>query len=172
MKNESEYLKLLTGNYSRLYSYVLCMVCNKDDAEDVMQDTAIVMWEKFESFTPGTNFVAWAKSIAHHKIMDLRKKQVRNRCQLDDNVLELLISERESYKDDSSRKIEALEQCIKKLQVRDRKILKLKYFEGRQVKDIAAGVNVPLHTMYRLIARLHELLLGCVKRNLVKGDTL
>ena len=167
MKKESEYLKLLTSNYCKLHSYVLCLVCNKADADDIMQEVAVVMWKSFDKFEAGTSFIAWAKTIARNKVMDHQKMKQRARNKLDPRLLEIMYKERQEGTDSIDEKIMVLENCIKKLQMSEQSILKLRYFENKSVKDMAANLNLPLHTMYRRISRLHELLLGCVKRHMM-----
>lgn len=159
------FINLLTSHYCKLHSYVLCMVPNKSDADDIMQETTLQMWEKFDEFRPGSDFFAWAKAIARFKIMDLRKKRARQHCQLDPTVLELLQQEREAYDDHLDRKLELLKQCIKKLSRDQKALLKFKYSEKIPAKLIAQRVGVPLHTLYRQLSGLHSMLLGCVKRS-------
>jgi RNA polymerase sigma-70 factor (ECF subfamily) len=158
------FINLLTSHYCKLHSYVLCMVPNKSDAEDVMQEATLQMWEKFDEFQPGTDFFAWAKAIARYKVLDLRKKHARLHCQLDPNVLELLQHERESYDDNLDRKLELLKNCIKKLSGDQKVLLQFKYSEKLPAKLIAGRIGIPLHTLYRQITNLHSVLLGCVKR--------
>lgn len=158
------FINLLTSHYCKLHSYVMCMVPNKADAEDVMQETTVQMWEKFDDFQVGSDFFAWSKAIARYKVLDLRKKRARQHCQLDPGVLELLQAERDSYNDNLDRKLELLKHCIKKL-TRDQKvILQFKYSEKIPARMIAQRIGVPLHTLYRQLTSLHSLLLGCVKR--------
>jgi RNA polymerase sigma-70 factor (ECF subfamily) len=158
------FINLLTVHYCRLHSFVLCMVSNKSDADDVMQETTLQMWEKFDEFEPGTDFFAWAKAIARYKILDLRKKRARLHCQLDNSVLELLHTEQDEQDDLMDRKLETLKNCIKKLSRDQRAILQFKYSEKIPAKQIAQRVGVPLHTFYRQLSGLHSILLACVKR--------
>lgn len=167
--DKAAFLNLLTNHYCRLHSFVLCMVPHRPDAEDVMQETTLLMWEKFDEFEPGTDFFAWAKAIARYRILDLRKRKARSHCQLDDAVLELLHKDREEYSDQTDKKIDALRQCIQKLSGDHKAILQFKYSAGMPVKMIAQRTGLPLHTLYRKIAGLHAILLGCVQREMTVG---
>jgi len=158
------FINLLTVHYCRLHSYVLCMVSNKSDADDVMQETTLQMWEKFDDFEPGTDFYAWAKAVARYKILELRKTRARLHCQLDNSVLELLHIEQDARDDNMDRKLETLKHCIRKLPRDQRAILQFRYSEKIPAKLIAQRIGVPLHTFYRKLSALHSMLLGCVKR--------
>jgi RNA polymerase sigma-70 factor (ECF subfamily) len=163
---KSAFINLLTNDYCRLHSFVLCMVPNKADADDVMQETTLLMWEKFNEFEPGTEFYAWAKAIARYRILNLRKKQATSHCQLNDNVLELLEHDRDSYQDQADKKLDALRNCLKKLSDDHRTILQFKYSAGIPAKLIAKRTGIPLHTLYRKITNVHAVLLSCVRREL------
>lgn len=166
------FINLLTSHYCRLHSYILCMVPNKSDAEDVMQETTLQMWEQFDHFQPGTDFFAWSKAIARYKVLDLRKKYARLHCQLDSNVLEMLQQEREAFNDNLDQKLELLKACIKRLSRDQKAILQFKYSEKIPAKLIAQRIGVPLHSLYRQLTNLHSLLLGCVKRSVQSEGAL
>jgi RNA polymerase sigma-70 factor (ECF subfamily) len=54
-----EFIRLLTANQSRIYAYIVSLVPNFNDADDIMQETTTMMWERKEDFESGTDFVAW-----------------------------------------------------------------------------------------------------------------
>ena len=62
------FLQLLTANQSRIMGFILAMVPNRSVADDILQETTLLMWEKFKNFQDGTNFTAWGISIAKNKI--------------------------------------------------------------------------------------------------------
>ena len=53
-------IELFSSNYNRIKSFIFSLVPNTSDADDVMQETSRIIWEKFEEFEVGTNFLAWA----------------------------------------------------------------------------------------------------------------
>ena len=68
-----EFVSLITANQRRIYAYILTLVPNFNDADDVMQETTATMWERKKDFQPGTDFVAWGARIAYFKILEYRK---------------------------------------------------------------------------------------------------
>src|SRR5690606_3269633 len=64
-----EFIRLLSQHQSQLFGYIFCMVRSLPDTEDVFQQTAVVLWNKFDDFTPGTSFVAWAKCVARNNAL-------------------------------------------------------------------------------------------------------
>ena len=59
-----EFAALLARVDRALFAFVFSMAPNRNDAEELLQETRVVLWEKFDDFAPGTNFLAWAYSIA------------------------------------------------------------------------------------------------------------
>ena len=69
------FLRVFLENERRLYAYILTLVANHADAEDVLQEASLVMWDKFDEEHPPDNFVAWACRIAYFKVLDFSKKR-------------------------------------------------------------------------------------------------
>jgi len=172
LKEKAPFVKLLTANYARIYAYIITMVPNDSDADDLMQETASVMWENFSKFEAGTNFVSWAVTIAKYQILSYRKKHKRSRLLLSDQAYDLLVTETEKMQEQSQDRLQALRGCLKKLSVKDRQFIKMRYYEGASARIVAQKVGTSMDAVYRYTARLNHWLLGCVQRTLAAGRGL
>ena len=74
-----DFVSLISTNQRRILAYIITLVPNRSDAEEIMQETTALMWEKKSEFTLGTDFVAWGTRIAYYKILNYRKKAIKNR---------------------------------------------------------------------------------------------
>ncbi|HDS84334.1 MAG TPA: sigma-70 family RNA polymerase sigma factor [Phycisphaerales bacterium] len=166
---KADFIGLFAANSSRINSFIFCMVPNESDAEDIMQETTMTMWQKFDAYKHGTDFVAWAVTIAKYKILEFRRKNKAKHLQLDETVLSLLEKDSQRLFDDTDQRTRALRQCLQKLHKKDRDFLKLKYSEGLTAKKISHRIGVSLAAVYRVNARLNAQLLGCVQRILSVG---
>ena len=111
-----------------IYTYVYMFVGNAADADDIFQDVCVVMWNKFDQFRPGTNFLAWAKQITRNLVMDYRKRHRRHHTKgLDDKTVDLLTFRYEHIQDEIEDRIDALKQCVEKLSFRDRDLVRRAY---------------------------------------------
>jgi RNA polymerase sigma-70 factor (ECF subfamily) len=63
----------------RLYAYILTILPNLSDADDVLQDTNAVLLRKRTQFVAGTEFGAWACRVAYFEVLALRRKRQRER---------------------------------------------------------------------------------------------
>ena len=62
--DREEFARLFSRNARRIYGFIMTLVFNHHDAEEVFQNTNVVLWNKFADFQPGSNFFAWASRIA------------------------------------------------------------------------------------------------------------
>ncbi len=92
-----DFVKLFTSHERRIFSYVLSLVGDYHAADDVFQQTSLVLWQKFDDFQPGTNFGAWACRIAHYKVLNYRKQQHRFKVGFSDAFIEVIAATKTEY---------------------------------------------------------------------------
>ncbi len=67
------YLRLLNEHERALKAYVHALVNDRHDAEDIIQTCKLTMWKQFDQFEIGTHFLAWARKITLHLILNYRR---------------------------------------------------------------------------------------------------
>ena len=80
------FVRLLGQNQRRIFLYVMSLVPNWNDAEEIIQETNLVLWREFARFELGTNFTAWACKVALHQVLAWRKRVKRNRPRVQSGV--------------------------------------------------------------------------------------
>lgn len=150
----------------RIYGFLFVMIHNRADVEDVLQETVTSMWENFDKYQDGTDFSAWAITIARNKAINFIKKNSRARSQFSEDVYNMIVEhevqDRTGYKEHA----EALEKCRRKLNELDRKILSLRYKEEISMNKIAQTLGRSTTGIYHTMARIHTLLQECIRRTL------
>jgi RNA polymerase sigma-70 factor (ECF subfamily) len=141
------------------------MLQNRADAEDVYQQTAMVLWRKFSEFTPGTNFVAWSIRVAQLEIKGFIKARRRRKVFFSDAILEGIAT---AYQAESggirAGRLEALARCLEKLGDRDRRLLKQCYAVDRDYKKIAIAEGKTIAAIYQAMGRIRKALYHCIQR--------
>ena len=163
--SQSEFVRLFSQHASQLFGFVLVLTGNRSDAEDIVQNASVVLWEKFDAYQPGTSFLAWARKIAYLETLAARRKSARMRI-LSDDAWAALASDALATSDDVSERQAALGECLEKLVAADRKLLEQKYFSQLSVAEIAALQSRGDSSIYRALGRIHQQLLRCVNRAL------
>ena len=75
--NNRAFDELLSRNQSKLFSYILFVVRNREVADDVFQETFVKVITRLQQgrYSPSGKFGAWLVRIAHNIIMDLYRSQ-------------------------------------------------------------------------------------------------
>lgn len=94
-QQDGVFMSLVVSNQRSIWAFILCLVANKADAEDILQETLLEMWRKFDTFEVGTDFIAWGVTIAKYKIHEFRKKTKGAKLQFKNELVQLLESESE-----------------------------------------------------------------------------
>lgn len=163
---------LLLKYHKRIYGFILTLVPNLSDAEDILQESALVMCRRFREFQSGTSFLAWAITIARNQIYSYRKKQYNHsKLQFNEDVTSELISFTAEKIQFMDKRIHALEECLQKLNHNDKKIIEHRYETGAKIRDIARQSGRPEQGLYKSVARIHNLLRLCVERTLSSWET-
>ena len=159
---------LLNAAHGLLLRYVMSLVANRHDAEDVLQRASLVMWRRFGSFESGTDFVAWATTVAFYEARNFQRVTGRSRLEFDDELMHTLAAERVEHVRQWSLRTEALEQCTKKLDAASRKLVEAIYTEGTQAIDIARQQGCAPKTIYNKLSSIRRALAECVQRRMAE----
>jgi RNA polymerase sigma-70 factor (ECF subfamily) len=162
------FVRLLGQNQRRLFLYVMTLVPSAGDAEEIIQETNLVLWREFDRFQPGTNFAAWACKVALHQVLAWRKRKQRDRLEFSQAFLEAVAEEASAAADELEERTRALAGCIAKLPPHHRDLLRLRYSEGRAVEAIAPLVDRSVDAVYRMLSRIRQALHDCVTRSLAR----
>ena len=161
-----EFVRLLAKHDLRLAEYIHTLVPLWHDAEDIIQNTKLRLWEQFDSFRPGTDFAAWAFTIAGYLVRAHRKCCQRRRICFSDDLLEKLSQEVPVVSSLAEDRVSALVECVKMLSDSSRKLLALFCMGHRKVKDIASDLGQAPSATYQALSRTRRQLFECVEKRL------
>lgn len=169
-RDSQEFIRLLTQAQSSLYAYILSLVLDHAQAEDLLQETNMTLWDKADRFKPGTSFLAWGYRIAYFKVLSHRRATARDRHVFNDELLSYLAERQANRADLLDRRREALQECLKTLPGHQQDLLKARYQAGGSVKVIAAQKRCSVGVISQTLYRIRCALLECVEaRVLAEG---
>ncbi|MBN2513887.1 MAG: sigma-70 family RNA polymerase sigma factor [Sedimentisphaerales bacterium] len=151
---------------SHLYAFILMMVHNECDAEDLLQETSVILWERFEEFARGANFKAWAFAIAKNRTFVFLRKNKKLRLSFMDEVYEKIPAIAVQILEDQIYRVKALKHCINKLSPNDQQLLRMRYKENNVPKVLSQKTGRSLNGLYKSLTRVHSLLRDCIMRTL------
>lgn len=165
-ERQEEFVSLFFASQSRILSYILSLVPNFNDSEDLLQEVWNIMWRKFDQYEQGTNFAAWGKRIAHYLIIDYRRKQSLKHVIVNDELFEIISEKASAELLREDRRMEILSRCLLKLRQKDRNLIKLRYFDNLKPSEIAESFSASINSIYKSLSYVHGKLLFCMKRTL------
>ena len=163
-----QFLRSFTKNEPAVRAFVRRLVPGRADTDDILQDVAIVLWEKFDEFRPDGDFRAWACGIARFKVLSWLRDKGRDRLVLANNVVELIADESLKVEFRLERQRVALETCFEKLPTVERDLLTRAYRPEAKIQDVALTSGRSVGGFYQWLHRMRRLLLECINRKLAE----
>jgi RNA polymerase sigma-70 factor (ECF subfamily) len=168
-----DFVRLFTRYQRKVYWYIFALLHDPHDAEEVFQETAIVLWQKFATFQPGTSFVAWACRVAYNKVLRFRDDHKRDVPCFSSLFMEEVAPELLAVIDMDATDLlhEQLAECMGRLSPQDRDLIERRYKPGATTKRVAAEVGRSTDAVYKALNRIHQALFDCMSRGLLRGGT-
>jgi len=152
----------------RVFRYVVSLVPNRADAEELFQQTCLTLWENWERYDPALDFFPWACGIAHNHVRNFQRKRQTGQVQLEPDVVELLAERSCELRRNDDDRLAALRDCLAALNDKNRTLVE-GYYAGRTVPEIAAARSATPNAVYKLLHRIRETLHDCVSTRLALG---
>ena len=162
----SEFIQLFTRVQRSVFLYILSLVPRPVDAEEILQETNLVIWTKSQQFQPGTNFRAWACQIAYFEVLKYRERKQREKLHFNPELMELIAAESLQQAELMDRRRQALADCLLKLRESDRALIQTRYSPDGEGPGIADRLGRPINSIYQSLSRIRKTLLECINRRL------
>ncbi len=160
-----QYVGLILQVQPRIYAYILSLIADPVAAQDILQETNLVIWRKAEEFEPGTNFNAWAYRIALFQVKAARKRMMRDRLVFSDEMVNVLAPEAETQLEDIQERMNLLRRCMNLLTHKQQGLLEQRYTLGRTAGEIADELGRPVASIHQTLYRIRLALMDCVGRS-------
>lgn len=161
-----EFVQLFTSSQRRLYTFILSQIGNPVEAEEVLQETSLIIWRKFDRFELGTNFFAWACQIAKYEVLKFRERRGKEKLLFSDEFIRRVSAEAIHNADEMEARRHALTNCLGKLSPKDRELIQSRYAPGKSGKSVSQELGRPANSVYQSLGRIRRSLLECIRRQL------
>lgn len=167
-EKHDQFLRLYVSHEEALLGFVRTLVPSRDDAREVMQEVAVVLWQRLGDLDDLANFRLWAFGVARFKAMAWLRDRSRDRLVFDEDVLELLADEVSEHADAYEAECRALQSCVEKLNPAQRKLLDAAYAPGARIDALAAQAGRSAMSFYKALHRIRLALIDCTQRMLIQ----
>jgi RNA polymerase sigma-70 factor (ECF subfamily) len=158
------FIQLYARHQQYLFSYVLALVPQWADAENVAESTQLVLWRKFEQYLEGTSFLDWAKHEAKSEVLKYRERRKKEWLCFSADVVKKLDLELRSMDGMLQCQRESLSACLAKLPEKSRILLYHRYRDNATVNQVAEKLGYSVVSVGKALQRIRHALLVCVTK--------
>lgn len=164
--DQERFMRLWTATQPSVANYLHALVRDRAAAEDLLQETALLIFRRFAEYDESRPFVAWALGVARFKVMGLRRDAARSLLVFDDESLESFTETWVEQTTGASDRGAALEHCIDKLADHARRMVRLRYFEDLSAGQIARTLGGREGNVRVALQRIRTQLRDCIERRI------
>jgi len=165
---QQRFLSLFLRSEREVFRYVAALVPNVADAEDIVQQTALALWEKFDAYDPNQPFTPWACRFALNKAKQWIERRQRWQALLERGLAEELAQRREELRPELEIKLKHLEGCLNKLPDEQRSVVEGYYYRREGIDKLAEHSGRTVAATYKTLQRVRQALQVCIE-NAAKG---
>jgi RNA polymerase sigma-70 factor (ECF subfamily) len=160
----AEFVAQITRSQRHLHAFILTLIWHPADADDVLQEANLVLWQKAAEFDAARPFLPWAMRICQLQAMAWLKTRARTKQRLDDALLDTIAAEAMAESDELEPRQRALSDCLQRLSDDHRDLIAKRYEPDGCVNDLAAARGSTPNAVSEQLRRIRATLLTCVER--------
>lgn len=160
-ESRDDFVQHLTTAQPWLFSYLVMLLGDIHDANNVLQEANMKLWTKANDFRPGTNFRAWAREIAYYCALSFSRDRRRERLVVDYSLVENIVAKTDTEEIDPRRL--ALRHCLSELDDRNLALLRQRYRDETPLSRIAETEQKTEAAVKMSLRRLRGALLRCIE---------
>ncbi len=165
-EQQTGFANLWAGAQATVSAYVHAVVRDPHVATDIVQNTAVVLLNKFETWDSSRDFLPWAMGIAKFEILAHRRDSVRRRVVLGSDVLDSITELWATVSAEIELEESALHKCLETLEPKSRNLIRLRYFEDLKSHQIVKQVDSTRGAVRVSLTRIRQQLFECVNRRM------
>ena len=171
-ENHDQFLRLYVDNEEALRGYIRSLIPTMEEAREVMQETAAVLWRKFNNLDSPENFRRWAFGVARFEALAFRRDKARDRHVFSENLMVLLEQEAEEAMSKVENENDALKTCLDKLPIAQRELVEIAYLKGTRIDSLAKEKGKTPMSVYKTLHRIRMILADCIQHTLANQEGL
>lgn len=161
--DHERFMRLFLQHEPDILRSVLVFVPHRADARDIVQETAVALWKRFEEYDPARPFTAWACGFARIEMLRFLRRS-HQRAQLSAQAAVALMVSAQGRAGDDEQRERHLSDCLCVLPSGQRLLVEGYYFDDKPVDVLAREQGKTVEAVYKLLQRVRHALLKCMQR--------
>ncbi|MBE7495044.1 MAG: sigma-70 family RNA polymerase sigma factor [Verrucomicrobiaceae bacterium] len=164
--NAEDLILLLTRHQEALFRYIFSLVPCEADARDILQETSVALFRKFDQYDATRPFLPWAYRFAYLQVQKHREKAARSPLLFSEDVMDLIANERALIEPRLDERLRLLDACLAKLTPQDKELVTRRYALREGAEEMMRRFAMSRRTLFRNLEMLRQRLHECVTRQL------
>lgn len=166
MSTREQFLAHFLAHQADVRAFIGSLILDRHLRQDIFQDVAMTLWQKFDEFDPNRPFGAWARGITARKILQHRHESQRFPAVFSPEAIMAILAAYDRSEAAATGQREALSECLRWLPTESRTLLELRYERDLRAEEIASLTNRTVHSVYQTLCRIRTRLAHCMRQRL------
>lgn len=163
-------VRLLTTHQEQIFRFILSMHPNEEDARDILQETSVALCRKIVDYDPDQPFLPWAFGFAYLEVLKQREANSRGARLLSRELVDLLKQEHHDHESLLQARLQALDDCLKKLPPDDGELIRNRYHDKITIEELIEQSRSSRRTLFRNLSRIRRMLHECIDKQVGSKD--
>ena len=165
-ERQIQFTQQFSQNERAMRAFACSLIPNREDVNDIIQETLKELWRKFDKFDPARPFLPWANRFVYRQVLIHRRSTaIRLKYTFSEETFRRLVEEQSSLERDVALS-EALDKCLHRLDDDERELLNLRYFTKESINEMATREGLSVDVLYKRIQRIREELQHCISKRM------
>ena len=155
--------KVFAIYYPRLEKYACYFIANRQEAEDIVQDVFVQVWENRDSIKTDSNFDSWLFTLVRNRCLNVLKKQMIEKKYIEkihvnsEELYNISFGLNEDFLSMEKLLYEELEKIIEEMPERCQSAFCMKWKEGKKIREIADIMGISTTMVDKHLAKGMEI---------------
>jgi RNA polymerase sigma-70 factor (ECF subfamily) len=164
--DQDSFAELFVTSQTRIFGFIATMLPNRTEAEEVFQQTSLILWKKWAQYDAERNFLSWACGIARLEVFNHLRRLQRTGAHLSEGMMARLAEQYVREELEIRERHEALDDCLEQLAPRQRQLVERYYGGTEKVPEIATELGRSANAVYKTLRKIRLALFSCVSLKL------
>jgi RNA polymerase sigma-70 factor (ECF subfamily) len=161
--------QLFVRHQQTVLGYVLSIEPNFANAQDIVQEVFLAVSRKAQTWSAGTDFLAWVCTVARYETLHFQRTRARRVARLDGDVIELLYAGEAVDESEWQHRVDSLRRCLSRLAPRAKELVWRRYHGAQMPRDIATAIGWTVNAVRVALTRARGALRECMEKQLKAG---